>query len=33
MVQRLLSAKTQRESRLALFASWVVILFQFSCFW
>lgn len=32
MVQRLLSARTQRESRLALFGSWVVILFQFSLF-
>jgi Na+/proline symporter len=32
MVQRLLSAKTQTESRMALFASWVVIFFQFSLF-
>jgi solute:Na+ symporter, SSS family len=32
MVQRLLAAKTQTESRLALFASWAVICFQFSLF-
>lgn len=32
MVQRLLSAKSEAESRLALFASWAVILFQFSLF-
>lgn len=32
MVQRLLAAKNQRESRLALFASWVVIFFQFTLF-
>ena len=32
MVQRLLSAKSQDESRLALFGSWFVILFQFSLF-
>jgi SSS family transporter len=32
MVQRLLAAKTQGESRLALFASWVVIMFQFTLF-
>ena len=32
MVQRLLSAKSQRESRLALFTSWGVILFQFTLF-
>jgi SSS family transporter len=32
MVQRLLAAKTQTESRLALFASWFVIFFQFSLF-
>jgi SSS family transporter len=32
MVQRLLSAKTQSESRAALFASWAVILFQFALF-
>jgi solute:Na+ symporter, SSS family len=32
MVQRLLAAKTQRESRLALFGSWFVILFQFTLF-
>jgi SSS family transporter len=32
MVQRLLSANTQRASRAALFASWLVILFQFALF-
>ena len=32
MVQRLLSAKSERESRLALFGSWVVIFFQFTLF-
>jgi Na+/proline symporter len=32
MVQRLLSARTQGESRLALLGSWVVIFFQFSLF-
>jgi SSS family transporter len=32
MVQRLLAARNQRESRLALFSSWVVILFQFTLF-
>ena len=32
MVQRLLAARTERESRLALFSSWVVILFQFTLF-
>jgi solute:Na+ symporter, SSS family len=32
LVQRLLSAKTQQESRRALFASWFLILFQFSLF-
>ncbi|HBY64046.1 MAG TPA: sodium:solute symporter [Solibacterales bacterium] len=32
MVQRLLSAKNQREGRLALLSSWFVILFQFSLF-
>lgn len=32
MVQRLLAAKTERDSRAALLASWVVILFQFSLF-
>jgi SSS family solute:Na+ symporter len=32
MVQRLLAGKTERESRLALFGSWVVIFFQFSLF-
>jgi SSS family transporter len=32
MVQRLLAARTQTESRLALFASWAVIMFQFTLF-
>ncbi|HZL57837.1 MAG TPA: sodium:solute symporter [Bryobacteraceae bacterium] len=32
VVQRLLSAKTQSQSRLALFSSWIVILIQFSMF-
>src|SRR4051794_11091856 len=32
MVQRLLAAKTQTESRMALFASWIVIFFQFALF-
>jgi SSS family transporter len=32
MVQRLLASKTERESRLALFGSWAVILFQFTLF-
>src|SRR5271157_2216775 len=32
MVQRLLSARNERQSRAALFASWVVILFQFTLF-
>ena len=32
VVQRLLSARTQAEGRLALLASWVVIFFQFSLF-
>jgi solute:Na+ symporter, SSS family len=32
MVQRLLSAKNEKESRLALFSSWFVILFQFTLF-
>ncbi len=32
MVQRLLSAKSERESRAALFSSWFVILFQFALF-
>jgi Na+/proline symporter len=32
MVQRLLSARTERQSRTALLASWVVILFQFTLF-
>ena len=32
LVQRLLSARSQRESRLALLASWAVIFFQFTLF-
>lgn len=32
LVQRLLAAKTERESRAALFTSWIVIFFQFSLF-
>ncbi len=32
MVQRLLSARSQHESRMALLASWFVILFQFTLF-
>ncbi len=32
MVQRLLSATNERDSRTALFASWAVILFQFALF-
>ncbi len=32
LVQRLLSAKNERESRLALLSSWVVVFFQFSLF-
>lgn len=32
MVQRLLSATNERQSRAALFASWVVIFFQFTLF-
>lgn len=32
MVQRLLAARSERESRLALFGSWIVILFQFTLF-
>lgn len=32
MVQRLLAARTQRESTLALLSSWVVIFFQFALF-
>ena len=32
MVQRLLAAKSEKESRAALFASWVVICFQFTLF-
>jgi SSS family transporter len=32
MVQRLLSARNERDARLALFSSWAVILFQFTLF-
>ncbi len=32
MVQRLLSARNERDSRKALYGSWVVILFQFTLF-
>jgi SSS family solute:Na+ symporter len=32
LVQRLLSARNERDSRLALFASWIVIFFQFALF-
>ena len=32
MVQRLLAAKNERQSRAALFSSWVVIFFQFTLF-
>ncbi len=32
MVQRLLAARSERESRLALFSSWLVICFQFTLF-
>ncbi len=32
LVQRLLSARNQAESRLALFTSWIVIFFQFTLF-
>lgn len=32
MVQRLLSARTEQQSRLALLVSWIVIFFQFSLF-
>src|SRR5690242_3542298 len=32
LVQRLLSARNERESRFALFASWVVVFFQFALF-
>ncbi|HET8546596.1 MAG TPA: sodium:solute symporter [Bryobacteraceae bacterium] len=32
MVQRLLAARSERESRMALFGSWVVIFFQFTLF-
>ncbi len=32
LVQRLLSARNERDSRLALFSSWIVIFFQFALF-
>lgn len=32
LVQRLLAARTERESRLALFSSWAVVFFQFTLF-
>jgi SSS family transporter len=32
LVQRLLAARNERESRLALFSSWFVVLFQFALF-
>ena len=32
MVQRLLAAKSEKESRAALFASWIVICLQFTLF-
>lgn len=32
LVQRLLAARNQRESRLALFSSWAVVFFQFTLF-
>jgi solute:Na+ symporter, SSS family len=32
MVQRLLAARSESDSRLALFSSWIVIVFQFSLF-
>ncbi len=32
LVQRLLAAKSERDSRLALFSSWVVVFFQFALF-
>lgn len=32
MVQRLLAARNQRESRAALFGSWIIIFFQFALF-
>ncbi|MBV9154900.1 MAG: sodium:solute symporter [Acidobacteriaceae bacterium] len=32
LVQRLLSARSERDSRLALFSSWIVIFFQFGLF-
>jgi Na+/proline symporter len=32
LVQRLLSAKNERESRIALFSSWAVVFFQFALF-
>ena len=32
LVQRLLSARTERDSRIALFTSWIVVFFQFALF-
>jgi SSS family transporter len=32
LVQRLLAARNERESRLALFSSWLVVMFQFTLF-
>jgi SSS family transporter len=32
LVQRLLAARNEKESRLALFSSWVVVMFQFTLF-
>jgi SSS family transporter len=32
LVQRLLAARSQRDSRLALFSSWIVVFFQFALF-
>jgi SSS family transporter len=32
LVQRLLAARNERDSRLALFSSWVVVMFQFTLF-
>ncbi|MGA8028893.1 MAG: sodium:solute symporter [Bryobacteraceae bacterium] len=32
LVQRLLSARNERDSRLALFSSWIVVFFQFALF-
>ncbi len=32
LVQRLLAAKSERDSRLALFSSWIIVFFQFTLF-